>query len=262
VVVSLLPFDGPLAREADVLVPAPAPLEAWDEVLPTPDAAVASYALAAPVLKPPAGATDTVAFVQALGAALGLAVDGRTHEERLRERAAAIGADWDDLAAGGGWAGEPERPAPLAVSVPPPSPDTLAAWTRPRRDEDGLSLVAFAARGTAGTTPVSPLLTKLYQETDLRRPTTVAAVSPAAAARLGLVDAQPVRLESPAGSVRAELRLDPTLPGDRVALAAGPEPAALHAGAPAGTRGALPLAAAEADGTWRGTRVRVREARA
>ncbi len=38
VVVSLSPFDGALAREADLLVPAPAPLEAWDEVLPTPDA--------------------------------------------------------------------------------------------------------------------------------------------------------------------------------------------------------------------------------
>ena len=39
--VSLSPFDGTLRARADLLVPAPAPLEAWDEILPTADAMVA-----------------------------------------------------------------------------------------------------------------------------------------------------------------------------------------------------------------------------
>ena len=59
----------------------------------------------------------------------------------------------------------------------------------------------------------------------------------------------------------AELRCDPLLPEGRLALAAGPAPSQLHPGA--GTRslaGALPLLTIEDDGTWRGTRVRVREA--
>ena len=92
VVVSLSPFDGTLAREADVLVPAPAPLEAWDEVLPTADATVASYGVSAPVLPAPPGATDTVAFLQGLASALEVEVGKATHEERLRERVAAIHA--------------------------------------------------------------------------------------------------------------------------------------------------------------------------
>jgi hypothetical protein len=59
--------------------------------------------------------------------------------------------------------------------------------------------------------------------------------------------------------VRAALRIDTAMPADRVALAAGPDAATLHPGTGA-PGGALPLVAAAPDGTWRETRVRVREA--
>jgi hypothetical protein len=69
-----------------------------------------------------------------------------------------------------------------------------------------------------------------------------------------------VRIESPAGAVRAELRIDPMLPPGRITLAAGPDPGSLHPETSVTARGALPLAVAAADGTWRETRVRVEEA--
>jgi anaerobic selenocysteine-containing dehydrogenase len=284
VVVSLSPFDGALAREAHLLVPAPAPLEAWDEVLPTADASVASYSVCAPVLQAPPGATDTVALVQRLAGALRVEVGKATHEERLRERAAAIhaagrgrlvaraeggfteqaaaGADalWEALVAGGCWIDEPQGVTPLEVRAPLPSTASLERWSQPEAAGSDLGLVAFAARGTAGTTPVSPLLTKLYQESDLRPSARTAAVSREEAERRGLADRQPVRIESPAGVVHAELRIDPGLPPGRIALAAGPDPAALHPGTSTRAGGALPLAVAAADGTWRETRVRVGEA--
>ena len=284
VVVSLSAFDGALAREADLLVPAPAPLEAWDEVLPTPDAVLCSYAVSAPVLKPPAGATDAVALVELLAEALGLTLAGKAHEERLRERAGAIhaahrgrvvaraadgyvdqeGADanaqWEALVAGGCWIDDAQPTAPLECRPQLPSAASLERWLEPEAATSDLRLVAFAARGTAGTTPPSPLLSKLYQESDLRVSATTAAVGPSTAERLGLADGESVRIESPAGSVRAVLRIDPLLPPERVALAAGPEPAALHPETNTTARGALPLVVAAADGTWRETRVRVREA--
>jgi anaerobic selenocysteine-containing dehydrogenase len=282
-VVSLSPFDGGLAAEAGLLVPSPAPLEAWDEVLPTADAPAAGYAVSAPVLKAPEGAIDTVAFARRLAAALGVPLTDAAHEERLRARVAAIhaegrgrlftrdgggyaestaadaGAMWEVLVAGGCWLDE-APPVALPVPRPPvPSEAALESWAKPAADE-GLALVAFAARGTAGTTPASPLLTKLYQESDLRPGAATAALNPRTAERLGLAHRQPIRIESPAGAVAAELRLDPTLPPDRIALAAGPDPAILHPGTANGAQGALPLAVAAGDGTWRGTRVRVREA--
>jgi anaerobic selenocysteine-containing dehydrogenase len=284
VVVSLSPFDGALAREADVLVPAPAPLEAWDEVLPTADARVASYSVAAPILTALPGATDTIVFVQSLAAALHVEVAGATHEGQLRERVATIHAAgrgrlvaradggyaeeaatdanalWEALVAGGCWIDEAQGKTPLALQPPFPTTASLVRWAKPEAVGSDLSLVSFAARGTAGTTPPSPLLTKLYQESDLRSGAATAALSPVTAGRLGLADRQPVRVESPAGAVRAEVRIDPGLPPGRIALAAGPDPDALHPGTGTTARGALPLAAAAADGTWRETRVRVREA--
>ena len=282
-VVSLSPFDGGLAAEAGLLVPAPAPLEAWDEVLPTADSPSAGYAVSAPILRAPEGATDPVTLAQRLAAALGVPAAEASHEDRLRARVAAIhaegrgrlfardgggyaesapqdaGAMWDVLAAGGCWLGEAPAVA-LAIPSPPlPSKAALETWAKPAAAE-GLGLVAFAARATAGATPASPLLTKLYQESDLRSGATTAALHPRTAERLGLAHRQPVRVESAAGTVAARLRIDPTLPPGRVALAAGPDPAVLHPGTATGVRGALPLAVAAEDGTWRGTRVRVREA--
>ena len=112
---------------------------------------------------------------------------------------------------------------------------------------------------------MSPTLTKLYQETSLRASTRVAAVHPDTAATLGLGDGQGVVVESAAGAAHAVLRFDSALPPGRVALAAGPGRAALQPGAappPDGTPpdGALAVAQPAADGTWRGTRVQVREA--
>jgi len=283
-VVSLSPFDGAQAREADVVVPAPAPLEAWDEVLPSADASVASYSVAVPILTAPTGATDTVAFVTSLAAALRVEVGKATHEERLRERVAAIHAAgrgrlvaraeggyaeeaaadasalWAALVAGGCWIDDAQGATPLTVRPPLPTTASLERWREREAGGTDLSLVSFAARGTAGTTPPSPLLTKLYQESDLRPGTATAAVSPVTAQRLGLADRQPVRVESASGAVRAELRIDPVLPADRIALAAGPDPAVLHPERGTTARGALPLGVAAADGTWRETRVRVREA--
>jgi menaquinone reductase, molybdopterin-binding-like subunit len=283
-VVSFSPFEGALAREADTLVPAPTPLETWDEVLPTADASVASYAVSTPLLPPSPGATDTVAFVQALASVLGVEVGGATLEERLKARVAAIHATgrgrlvargeggyaeapaasadaaWETLAAGGCWIDDARASMALDVRPPLPAPAALERWRKPASAEGGLSLVAFAARGTVGSTPPSPLLTKLYQESDLRPAANIAALDPTTARRLGLVDGQPIRVEGPSGAVRAALRIDPTLPPGRVALAAGPDPAALHPGTKARGRGSLPLVAARADGPWRGTRVRVWEA--
>jgi hypothetical protein len=69
-----------------------------------------------------------------------------------------------------------------------------------------------------------------------------------------------VRVETAAGAERAALRIDATLPADRVAVAAGPDAASLHPGGGARPGGALPLVSVAADGTWRETRVRVQEA--
>ena len=283
--VSHSPFAAGLARRASLVVPAPAPLECHDEILPSADAAAASYALCAPILAKPEGATDTLDLVSRLAAALHVGLAGGSHQERLKQRVAAIqgasrgrfvarekggyadappadaAAAWDTLVQGGCWIDSSQPAAVVVGSVPLPSAEALARWQQPRPASAGLSLVAFASRGSVGETPISPVLSKLYQESDLRPSAAVAALHPRTAEMLKLRERRRVWVESAAGSVLAELRFDPLLPAGPLALAAGPAPAVLHPGA--GTRemkGALALLTIEDDGTWRGTRVRVREA--
>jgi anaerobic selenocysteine-containing dehydrogenase len=283
-VVSLSPFESGFARQAALLLPGPAPLEAPDEVLPSADAAVASYGLAPALRPPPAGATDAITLIQKLAAALGVSVPLASLEERLRQRAAAVQAcgrgrfvarsetqwtdaavaspesAWETLAQGGTWIDD-AAPAPNVSRPPrPPSAGALGRWAAVEPPTEGLALVAFASRGTAGVTPVSPLMTKLYQESDLRPSTTVATMSPGTALALGIGDRRRVRIESAAGAVLAELRHDATLPDGRLALAAGPDRSEMHPEVSPGASGAIPLVATGPDGTWRGTRVRVREA--
>jgi anaerobic selenocysteine-containing dehydrogenase len=284
-VVSLSPFDPGFAAPAALLLPAPAPLECHDELLPATDAAVASYALSAPLLQKPGTATEPSQVMAALAAGLGVPFAGGTHEERLRQRVAAIrlagrgrfvarekdgyadaapadaASAWDLLAAGGCWI-DAALPSSAAFGRwPLPSSSARERWRQPPGAEAGLALVPFAARATSGSTPVSPILSKLYQETELRVSARVASVHPRTGEVLGLRAGRRVFVESGAGRVLAELRFDPALPEGRLALATGPVPALQHPGA--GTRamqGALPLLSCEPDGTWRATRVRVWEA--
>ena len=162
-VVSLSPFDSGLARRAGLVIPAPAPLEAPDEMLPSADAVAASYSLAPALLPSPGGATDAVALAQKLAAALGVTVPALSLEDRLKQRGAALvacgrgrfvargektwadatvssaEAAWETLAQGGVWiddagaAREGERPgaAPLGRG-PAPLARARETGRRPR----------------------------------------------------------------------------------------------------------------------------------
>jgi anaerobic selenocysteine-containing dehydrogenase len=286
-VVSHSAFESGLAHRAGLVIPAPAPLEDLDEVLPAADDTVASYALAPAVRAKPPGSLDTFAFVRQLGAATGRPVSGESLEALMKARVTAVhalgrgrfvarserawsetdagdaAAAWQVLVDGGVWIDAPEPPAMEAPSVPMPSSDALRLWLEPAAAAGSLALVTFAARATAGSTPVSPLLTKLYQETALRLGTGAATLHPHAASELGLDAGAPVVIEGARGTVRASVRVDPALPTGRVVLATGPAAEALQPGSSATKRareGALAAAGTETDGTWRRARVRVREA--
>jgi anaerobic selenocysteine-containing dehydrogenase len=283
-VVSLSPFRSGLARHAQILVPAPAPLEMYDEVLPSADAKVASYGVSAPILAAPAGATDPVELLRRVAEAAGVPLGPATSiEELLKARVAAIhgcgrgrvfargdggysetqaasaGDLWQRLVEGGGWVDEPSNDE-VQARLQPPHPKALLRWARAEARTGDVTLLPLAARGAAGSTPVSPLLTKLYQESDLRPPVGTIAVSPRTGRVHGLADGGRAVVESDAGALEVGVRFDPALPDGRVALAAGPDPAGLHPGAETTAAGALALAVVEPDGTWRTTRVRVREA--
>ncbi len=272
-VASLSPFDGALAREAQLRIPSPAPLESFAEVLPGIDASRGSYALAtpAPVTRRKVESTEPLEVLLRVAKARGasLAIEA-TPEALLRQRAGAIvaarrgrflargeqgfnesavaNADeaWKVLSEGGCWIDDALTPGTLRVALPLPAGEALERWKRTTAEARTLTLAAFATRGSVGAVPLTPIMSKLYQESTLRPAPGTASLNPETARALGLRAGRRVRIESAAGAVRAELRLDPTLPPGRVAFALGPD--------------AFALAVVAADGRWRDTPVTIREA--
>ena len=241
----------------------------WDEVLPTADASVASYAVSAPRAAGARRARRTRSrSCSAWPPPSGWRSRAATHEERLRARAAAIHAARpgparrprdrrgyaDEAAADAARrSGRPSWPA-AAGSTSRSGLDaaggparrcrrrlrsSAGAGRKPRRAAS--RLVAFAARGTAGD---DARLAAPHQALPGVGPAALgratAAVSPDDG-RAPRPRRRPAasRIESAAGGVRAELRIDPALPPGRIALAAGPDRGALHPGTSTRRRGAL-----------------------
>ncbi|MCU0242506.1 MAG: molybdopterin-dependent oxidoreductase [Vicinamibacteria bacterium] len=284
-VISLSPFFYSHARHARLLIPGPAPLETCDEILPTLDSPITRYALAAPVLPRPAGVVTPFEFIRRLAGACGMSLlHTGTDEDLLKQRVAALQIDsqgtlfarreraleevpadnadtiWRTLMAGGIWRAASPASRPVNPHWPLPSDTARARWQHAQSDTTTLPLILSAARGTASQTPVSPLMSKLYQESSLRLTPGVALIHPQTAQSLGFADHRRVRVESERGAVTAELRHDVHTPLGRLVMAAGPDLQALHPEGGATHTSALDLVTPDQDGTWRNTRVRIREA--
>lgn len=278
-VVALSPFVSGTARRADIVVPTAPYLEAFLELPATLDEALPTLSISTPLLAARRGSVDPVAFVRLLAEATRVdrGGDWQTTEELVRERVARIHAAgsgsvtqpsggeptmlssfaspeelWDALAKGGRWTGEqaaaasPRRLA-LARGLEGSPAEERRATTHPDRV---LKLVPRASRDTTLSAVVSPVLSKLYQESELRRSPGRAAINPRTAAALGLGHAPTARLLTAAGSQRVALSLDEGVMPGVVELAVAPDPVALGRKPRPGDRAPLDLFTPASDGSW------------
>ena len=80
----------------------------------------------------------------------------------------------------------------------------------------------FGLRAALDDVNASPLTTKLYQESGLRRLQNQADINPDMARDLGLSDRGGAVVETAAGSVRVEIRFDPGVMPGVIHVAVGP----------------------------------------
>jgi hypothetical protein len=217
--------DG-LASHADYALPGPVYLESFDDLPSAPDAPAASFALCVPLLKRPAA---TVELAELLGA---LADNPAPLKDALEQRAAAIHASGrgelvrtdasstplsglspqefrQALQEGGRW--QDARSEPRALGAPlPPLPPTLDAGSAPR-------IAAYGWRGAR----VSPLMSKLWQESDLRAAANQAAVHPRTGLALGLADGGRAAVRTRCGSCELGVAFDRTVLPGVIEVAAG-----------------------------------------
>jgi hypothetical protein len=212
------------ARHANYVLPVGVYPEVAEDIPPAIDSVAATFRIAAPLVSAPAGMVRPEAFV---AAAAGLAIG-----DTLRERADAIhkagrgtlftyadaksqalkdvSADnfWKALNAGGCWIDEPDS-KPSAARL-----TTVASETRPAEESE----LPLAVVLTHELTPGSPLLSKVYRESNLRLAPGRVALNPSC----GLDEDALAVFETLLGKCRVGVTLDAAIPPGVVQVSGSP----------------------------------------
>ena len=264
-------------RFAEYVVPTPVYPEAAQDAPASADSPVASFRLAAPLLPAPAGVVGPADFVSRLA--------GQTIGEPLQERAAAVHkagrgalftyADakstpvkdvkpedfWKALNEGGCWLDSAAEASPVAscllLGKSGPDAGKIAAAAEGRLAEASdadLPLIAIPAgvRGVSPGAPASPLISKLYQESNLRESAGQAGLNPETARGLGLEEGAAAVLQTRCGKCAVRVSFNTGVRPGVVLVSAGP----VFPGEPT----VLDLCGVSGNGAWRMTRAKVARA--
>ena len=223
-------------RHVKYVLPTAVYPETMDDLPGAIDSVTAAFRLSVPLLAPPPGVVDPAAFLAHLV--------GFDPGDPLRERANAIhqlgrgaiqskpvkemtaDAFWSSLTAAAPWLDAADRAPrlPNAPTTPPLEPSLQPA---------GLPLTVVLTPAPRS----SPLLSKIYAESNLRLAPRQAALHPSSAA--GLADRSRAMLQTLDASVEIQLVLDPAIPPGMVQV--GWSPAILDACATSARAKVVPL---------------------
>jgi hypothetical protein len=221
-------------RHAQFTLPAAVYPEMTGDTPAAIDSPAAAFRIFSPLVPAPAGMVDPAAFVSSAAA-----IDASA---ALRERADAIHqagrgtlytcADakstpmrevkpedfWKALNEGGCWidaAGKPSAPVGISESwqAKSPAPQELS----------GLPLGVALTEAPGLTGLVSPLMSKLYQESNLRLGRNRAALNPASAAACGVAEGDRAVLQTALGKRPIEVTVSPSVPPGVVEVGASPD---------------------------------------
>ena len=258
VILTLSPFIVARPYATTFILPSPAFGEALTDVPGVDDHGNTTLAIAAPFSKAPEQTYDTLLFSNALRSVAGLPAAGgaQTSEELLRSRVnglhhakagsifqaasastvevrALASADdlWNGLLAGGMWM-DATRPKPAghAIHLLPESAhrarieESLRNRRTAETDGNMLTLVPFEDPMLRGAAVVSPLISKLQEESGLRPFAHQAYVHPETAEHLGLVEGEAALLETSAARLHVVVRTDNTV-GRGIVMASCTSPA-------------------------------------
>ena len=253
--VAMSTFLDETAALADLVLPAAATLERYDDVYTPYGAGEAIYSLNVPVVKKPAyDCRHAGDVVLALAESLGLGLGFGSMREVVEAKASALGANLSALKKGAAWTA-PALAAQSGVSLVPAAADHVSA----ARDGFRLAL-APQARLALGSATVAPLLgLNAVSSTELSRGASVVQVNARTAAACGLRQDADVRLAGPEGEIEARVLIS-----EKVMTGVAATPLGLGRGAfgqPAGGNAHTLLSVADEPDSglsvWTGSRVNI-----
>ena len=228
-VVTFAVTRGGYARYAQYALPTAVYPELLDDIAPAVDCIHPTFRIAAPLVSSPKGLVNPADFVSALA--------GLSASNSLRERADAIrqaglgavftyadakqtplkdltaDAFWKSLNEGARW----DRPPGLSTLA---RPSATSRAPEPPESSSDLPLVAIREPYTPAL--VSPLMTKLYQESGLLLAPNRVALHPADARASGVTNGARAMLQTHLGKCAVEVTVDPAVPPGAVQVGSSP----------------------------------------
>jgi hypothetical protein len=229
-VVTFAATRGGYARHAQYALPIAVFPELTDDIAPAADSVYPTFRISVPLVTPPAGLANPADYVGALA--------GVAASNSLRERADAIhkaglgtvvtyadaketpvkeltpDAFWKALNEGGGWTQKDAKrmlgagPGKFAPAVSEP--------------EAAIDLPLIAIREPRNPALVSPLMTKLYQESNLRLAPNRVALHPDDARAANVTNSARATLQTRTGKCAVEVTVDPAVPPGTVLVGSSP----------------------------------------
>ncbi len=270
-IVTLSPILNEISAHADYLIPAPGNFESLMEGPAPASNTTAVFSLSAPVLTRQENCVEPIELIKELSAKLSFALVIPTQEGSLRQRAETIHfakrgslfiyADqqtksvsdystpddlYNELLKGALWMDEPGKQIPVRSM-------TLSINLSPffAEQQGGLKLIAYGWRGTTSSSQMSPIMSKLFQESDLRSSNGSVSIHPETAATLGLKKHEYATLSTKNGMMTVKITIDPTVHPNVIKASVGPLPNGAETPLnPAGDN-ILNLCEVKSTGTWR-----------
>lgn len=269
-VVSFSPVLNTVSAHADVLIPAPAPYEAAAGIPNGPGAPAASFAVSMPLLPKNEHTAEPSDVLRLLAAELGIAPEFPSSEDAAKRTAEAVYASkrgsvrtpdgsvtavaeigsaeelWTLFTGGARWTDEPERTGAMPRFTLGLTGTDAAAPTM-----QGLAMIANGWRGTVSASQISPVLSKVFQESELRHNAGTVLLNPLTASSFGLNAGDAATVSTDRGAMTVRVRTDAGVRPDTIEAVIGPLPNGAETPRHPSGRTMLDLCAVAADGTWR-----------
>jgi len=291
-IVSLSYLPAGVACHADYVIPSPAYMEMYSD-MPTPAGfSRASYNVSVPLMEPPASAIEPLEFLKRLAISTGspnkASICSITMRELIRNRIAKIfelhegevfDADAGEtksigsmassrelvriLERGGCWTGNARsRVAGLTYKFLGNS-DYQHVFSAMEKLADisgsasDIRLLPHGTRGAGSSGVNHPMMSKIYQESNLRLPSDVASISPSTGKMNGLSDGKPVRVKTDFGQTILKARFDQSIMDGVVQVQVGEETGTTARRESLQGSNTLDICRIESDSTWKTTSVQL-----
>jgi anaerobic selenocysteine-containing dehydrogenase len=270
-VVSFSPVLNEISAHSDYLIPSPAHLETLSDVPTTVGNRVSTFALSTPLIQKQEYTTEPIDVIKEIASKLSFTLQIPSNEGVLKQKVESIHSAkrgsiyiystqnsvmvnelsspddlWSKLTEGAIWIDEEEKQKhsnKFSLKLFPSLPITS--------NEKGIPLIAYGWRGATTTSQISPILSKVFQETELRNVNGIVSVNPSTALQLGVKTGETVSLSTNNGSMNVRVKIAATVRPGIIEASIAPLPNGIETPSNPSGNNILNLCEVTNNGTWR-----------